>query len=78
MGIRMLDAEHCGITEEGVRQIAMIEQLEELVLGRPLDDSDEPTAKIEASCRAVLRNMRNLKELEMYDLELQQLWVGKE
>ena len=36
----LLQAVHCGVTEEGAQQIAMIQQLEELVMGKPSDDSD--------------------------------------
>ena len=34
-GTCLFNAEHCGITEEGVKEIAKIRQLEELVLGKP-------------------------------------------
>ena len=74
----MINAEHCGITEKGARQIAKIEQLEELVLGKPSDYSEEPAAKTQAAYETILKKMRNLKELEMREPNLQQLNVGKE
>ena len=44
-GTRLFNAEQCGITEEGVKQIANIQQIEELVLGKPSDYSEETVAK---------------------------------
>lgn len=42
-----------------------IEQLEELVLGKPSDYSDEPNAKTKTAYSNILGYMENLKELEM-------------
>ena len=74
----LLIAEHCGITEKEVQQIAQIQQLEELVLGKPSNYSEEPAAKTKSAYETILGNMRNLKELEMREPNLQQLDVGKE
>jgi hypothetical protein len=73
MGTCLLNADHCSITEEGVRQISTIDQLEELVLGKSSGYSDEPAAKTEAAFKAILKNMENLKQLEMWQPDLQQL-----
>ena len=77
-GTCLFNAEHCGITEKGVKQIAKIEQLEELVLGKPSDYSEEPAAKTQAAYETILGNMRSLKELEMRQPNLQQLDLGKQ
>ena len=74
----MLNAEDCGITEKGVKQIVRIEQLEELVLGKLSVYSEEPAAKTKAAYETILKYMRNLKELEMRQPSLQQLNVGKQ
>lgn len=54
----MFNTECCCITKEGAKQIAEIEQLEELVL-------DESAAKTNATYRSIFKNMKNLKQLEM-------------
>ncbi len=69
----MFNAEQCGISEEGVEQIAMISQLEELVLGRPWDYSDEPAAENMWTYMAIFKNMKRLKQLEMRHPDLQEL-----
>ena len=77
-GTCLINAEYCGITEKGAQQIAKIEQLEELVLGKPSDYSEEPAAKTEAAYKAILKNMRSLKALEMREANLQRLNLGKQ
>ena len=78
MGTCVFNAEHCGITEKGVYQIARIEQLEELVLGKRSDYSEEPAAKTRAAYENILGSMKGLKELEMREANLQQLNLGKQ
>lgn len=48
------------------------------MLGKPLDYSDEPAAKTEAAYETIFKKMKNLKQLEMRQPNLQQLWVGKQ
>ena len=48
------------------------------MLGKPTDDSEEPAAKTEEAYKSVFSNMRNLKELEMQEPNLQQLDLGKQ
>lgn len=56
----------------------MINQLEELVLGESSCYSDEPAAKTEAAYKAILKNMRNLKELDMLRPDLKRINLGKQ
>ena len=77
-GTCLFNAEDCCITEEGVEQIAKIEELEELILGKPSVYSEEPAAKTQAAYQTILRNMGNLKELEMREPNLQQLSLCKQ
>ena len=77
-GTCLFNAEYCGITEEGVKQIAKIEQLEELILGKPSVYSEEPAAKTQAAYETILISTRNLKELEMREPNLQQLDLCKQ
>ena len=74
----MFNAEHCGVTEKGVEQIATIKQLEKLVLSKPSDYSDEPAAKTQAAYETIFSKMMNLKELEMRYSDLQRLSLGKQ
>ena len=48
------------------------------MLGKPSDYSEEPAAKTQAAYQTILKKMRNLKELEMLEPNLQQLNVGKQ
>mgnify|MGYP000846147192 CR=1 FL=1 len=48
------------------------------MLGKPSDYSVEPAAKTQEAYESVLRNMRNLKELEMIEPNLRELMVGKQ
>ncbi len=52
--------------------------MEELVLGKPPDYSDEPAAKTKAAYYTILGDMKNLKELEMLEPNLQRLSMGKQ
>lgn len=75
-GTCLIYVEHCGVTEKG-EQIAMMAQLEDLVLGKPSDNSDESAAKTEAAYEAIFKNMKNLKERDMRLTDLQKLNFGK-
>ena len=63
--------------EKGVQQIVQIQQLEELALGKPSDYSEEPAAKTKAAYETILKKMRNLKELQMQQPDLQRLDLSK-
>ena len=77
-GTCVFKVERCGITEEGVKHIAKIKQLEELVLGKSSDYLDEPAAKTPWASRIVLEGMKNLKELEMRQPDIEEFNLGKQ
>lgn len=77
-GTCTFNAEYCGITEEGVKHIARIRQLKELVLGMPSDHSEEPAAKTEEAYRTIADSMKNLRKLEMCHPYLQKFELGKQ
>lgn len=52
---------HCGITEKGAKKIVNIQQLEELVMCKPSNDSEEPSAKTQAVYETIFGKMRRLK-----------------
>ena len=54
MGTCLFNVEHCGITEKGINKIARTQQMEELVLGKPPDYSDEPAANTKAAYLTIL------------------------
>ncbi len=72
-GTCLCNTEHCGITKIGAKQIALIKQLEELVLGKAPDYSDEPAAKTQGVYETIFKRMRNLRKLEMPQHDLREL-----
>lgn len=69
VGTSIVTAEHCGITEEGVLEIASMRQLEELVLSTTEDNP--PTAKTLKAFEAIFRHLKSLKVLKMREPAIQ-------
>lgn len=72
------NVEYCNITEEGVKEIARLEQLKELILGKPSADPEVPAAKTPSAYRTIFSKMKNLVELEMRDPTLQQIDLSRQ
>lgn len=74
----MSKPEHCGITEYGVDCITITKQLEELVLGKLSDYSEEPEAKTQVTYKYIFRELGNLKKLEMREPTFQKIYLREQ
>lgn len=57
ISIGQFNAENCGLTEEGVKHITEMKQLQSLVLGNPTDHSDDPNAKTPEAYKLIFKNL---------------------